>query len=347
VRIPVGVDLRRANPVTTEGEYSDEQHTGVVPGPENPGLGDDLGPIEHGDRCAKNSRGYATGKRIDPCTATCGCRRAAVIGRGAYLVQFSGNSKIGRKGKRECSTTYASQETCPRTCPFLGSGCYGEGGKVAMAVLECNEACVDEYTCAMDECADIVKQGQGPGVLPPIRLHTVGDCRTERAAALLGRTCDAYIEEYKQSGRGKLPLKPDARPIWTYTYSWRFIPRVVWGNMSILASCNNLDEAAEAVRLGYKMCSLVVPENHFKQYPKEREIQHNGVALKLKPCLVQVMTHRMGAAEAGKQFACSTCQWCFQEHYAPFQGAVILLEVHGVKGDNIEMAKLVAAHAGL
>lgn len=354
MRIPSWFKPENAAPVKSEVDYDDETRTGVVPGPDAAALhGFAAGEVvEHADRCAKNAKGYATGKMTDPCTPNCGCRRAKIVGRGAYLVEGSGNSKIGRAGKKECSTTYASQESCPRSCAFLGNGCYGEGGKVAMAVLECNESCADELQCAYDEASDIVYQMTQLDRLPPIRVHTVGDCRTEKAARLLADACNAYVDEY-MGGRGSIlrdtdiELKPDASPIWSYSHSWRMIPREAWGKMSILASANTLDEAAEAVKRGYRMCSLVVPENHFKLHDKRRDIIHNGVPLKLIPCAVQLATHKLGAAAAGKKYACSTCQWCWQDRLPQHQGGVILLEVHGVKGDNIEMARLVSAHAGV
>ena len=48
-------------------------------------------------------------------------------------VELSRNTKTG-----PVSATYASQKSCPATCPMLGGGCYGESGRVGIHTARLN-----------------------------------------------------------------------------------------------------------------------------------------------------------------------------------------------------------------
>jgi hypothetical protein len=316
---------------------------------------------EETGKMVKARKAAPTGKVWDPCVG--GCRIAQNIDVGAYLVAQSGNSKIALH-KEDCATTYASQETCPRTCPFLGSGCYGEGGMVMMAALSCNESCKDELTCAKEEAdaiadlAQIVADRPGTmrdskkGRLPLLRLHTVGDCRSTAAARLIGDACEYYTWVHAMSPR--IELTKGERPVWGYTHSWRVIPYEAWGDgISMVASCNHIDEVRDAYERGYKMVSLVTgaegPKDH--PHPKLKDgktkpfpIEHDGLKIRLMPCKAQV-------DPKGASSCSSNCRWCLMARSPQLFGGVdvvcIVLAVHGAKGTVIESAEEVVIDTGV
>jgi hypothetical protein len=50
----------------------------------------------------------------------------------------------------------------------------------------------------------------------PLRLHTVGDCKTDQAAAIVADAAMAHTARYGQ-------------PSWTYTHAWRNVQRAIVG----------------------------------------------------------------------------------------------------------------------
>jgi hypothetical protein len=78
----------------------------------------------------------------------------------------------------------------------------------------------------------------------PLRLHTVGDCKTDRAAAIVADAAMAHTARYGQ-------------PSWTYTHAWRAVQRPSWGTVSVLASCETEDDVARATAEGWA-CAIVV-----------------------------------------------------------------------------------------
>jgi hypothetical protein len=306
--------------VSEEPYYDDER--GIAP--VTPSLGEDWVITEHGKRHAHR------------------------VGKAGYVVAKSGNGKIGVH--KECATTYASQESCPRTCPLLGHGCYGEGGNVMMSALELNESCKSEWDCAVDEGKAISELAEFgvPGMksykLPPLRIHTVGDCRTLKSAKHVAIAADYYIEQYAKQPKSPIEMLDGSVPVWTYTHAWN-IPRSAWGNMSILKSCNTVGEVARANSGGERWaCSLVVPY-HGKEddvLPIDRFARLktapaacHGVQFKYIMCKAQLKPK-------DKNEACSTCQLCWQEKhllrkFAP-RVPVICFYTHGAdknKADDL------------
>src|SRR5207302_5585852 len=77
-----------------------------------------------------------------------------------------------------------------------------------------------------------------------LRLHVVGDARTDAAARVLGAAADRY------SRRGNAPRH--GRKVWAYTHAWRTVARASWGDaVSVLASVETVREAREAMQAGY------------------------------------------------------------------------------------------------
>jgi hypothetical protein len=77
-----------------------------------------------------------------------------------------------------------------------------------------------------------------------MRLHTVGDCRTDEAAKIVA----AAAERYMDAGGG---------PVWTYTHAWRLVDRASWGRVSVLASCETPEQVELARARGYATAIVV------------------------------------------------------------------------------------------
>jgi len=191
-------------------------------------------------------------------------------------VEKSTNSKTG-----VVSATYAPIHSCPGTCPFMDSGCYGQTSFCGMHLKKLNKAAeasgkTTPKAIALEEAAAI-KKLKGD---KPLRLHVVGDCKTSEAAEIVAKACDEYTN---QSGE----------PVWTYTHAWKIIPREKWGGISVLASCESVDGAKEAIAEGYA-ASMIYPEQFDKPFEKD--------GMKMIPC-----------PEMVRGVQCNKCKLCFND----------------------------------
>jgi len=165
---------------------------------------------------------------------------------GVSVVEISSNSKVGK-----VSATYAAQQSCPKSCALMGNGCYAESGMVGMQTRRLNRA---KQTAAKIARAE----AQGIRALTgrfPLRLHVVGDCKTDYAATTVSSAADEHRAKFGNA-------------VWTYTHAWRDVARASWGNVSVLASCETIQETVEAMAKGYA-AALVLPAH--KQLTAWRE----------------------------------------------------------------------------
>lgn len=178
---------------------------------------------------------------------------------GVNVVALSRIAKLGL-----AAATYASQATCDPGCALAnGNGCYAENGNMAYHTRRLNAAEErDPYVLAVREAAEIDRL---PGTLP-LRLHIVGDCRTDAAARLLADAAARYTAKH-------------GMPVWSYTHSWRTIARASWGTIGIRASCETPEDVAEAEARGYLTALVYVapPEG-----PRKRRFHVDG--LPVVPC---------------------------------------------------------------
>jgi hypothetical protein len=207
---------------------------------------------------------------------------------GALAVESSDNRKLGC-----CSATYVSQESCP-SCPLRGAGCYAEHDLIQFVTWRLGRAgALSPARLALAE-ARAIDRLTGDR---PLRLHVVGDCRTPRAAGIVAAAAARY------QARG-------GRPVWTYTHAWRTVPRAAWGEVSVLASCESAQQAAEAMAQGYAAALLV------DEYPSEAAYNHGGV--RVLPCPYQT-----------RGVQCRDCRLCFGDTRLLKAGLVIGFAVHG------------------
>jgi len=209
-------------------------------------------------------------------------------------VEKSTNSKTG-----PVSVTYAPIHSCPTSCPFLDHGCYAQQGHCGIHLSRLNKAANEEgVTRPIDIAkkeAEAIKKLKAD---KPLRLHIVGDCRTSKAAEILAQAAAEYTAKHGQ-------------PVWTYTHAWREIPRSKWGSISVIASCETIDEAKHAMKRGYA-ASVVRLKEFNRPFVWEDVI--------MMPCL-----------EMTKGTKCDKCKLCFDDKKLVSKGKVVCFFPHGSK----------------
>jgi hypothetical protein len=210
---------------------------------------------------------------------------------GVSTVEISTNSKIGK-----VSATYAAQQSCPKSCAFRNSGCYAESGMTGFQTRRLNQAERNPEQIARAEARGI-RELTGRF---PLRLHVVGDCRTNFTARVVSAAADEHRAKF-------------GNPVWTYTHAWRDVDRKSWGNVSVLASCETTEQAREAMRKGY--AAAVVVAKH-----PQAGVWREG-DLRMVPCPEQT----------GKADSCESCRLCWQGGKLRAGKVVIAFAAHGGK----------------
>jgi hypothetical protein len=178
-------------------------------------------------------------------------------------------------GPYVAATMLPIAQTCSDLCAFKGSGCMATDGFTGGAVRKLEHAAdgLTPLRIAEIEAEEIdrtwratgssiagyggvrkVKNGGVPqlggrdgrsGI--DLRLHVAGDIRGVRAAWVLA----GAAHRWQARGGGS---------VWTFSHSWRDIPRKDWGVISVLASIEDSRDAQEARDGGYAPALVV---DHF------------------------------------------------------------------------------------
>lgn len=213
-------------------------------------------------------------------------------GKTIIAVEKSQNSKTG-----VVSATYAPTITCSSKCPFLNNGCYAQTSHTGMHAIKMEKnAKAQGLTAPLKLAQEEYKAISKLKGKHPLRLHVVGDCKTPRAAKVLSKAAAEYTAKGKQ-------------PVWTYTHSWREIPRDKWGDISVLASCETLDECKQAMARGYA-ASVV------RLKPFTGTMDWDG--LKMTAC-----------KELDKGIKCADCKLCFDDKSLLKKNRVVCFFPHG------------------
>lgn len=210
---------------------------------------------------------------------------------------LTGNSKTG-----PCAITYAAQGSCPVTCVLQGHGCYAETGPMGIITAGLNSAAV-----GMTPDTIAVYEAEAIDRLPgntDLRLHGVGDCRTNWAANWVAEACERYM---RRSGVGV-----DA---WTYTHAYHMVNRENWGKVSVLASCHSFDECEVAMARGYAACVIV---EKFASGDKAWTEDTLAGAIAVVPCPFQT-----------RGVQCVKCRLCMDDARLYDSRTVIAFEAHG------------------
>jgi hypothetical protein len=209
------------------------------------------------------------------------------------VVRRSENKKLSTD--KNVNATYASQVTCPNSCPFHNSGCYAECGPIAYTTKRLNASKEIRPTMVARHEAKQIRQLDAQF---PLRLHVVGDCKNKKSAEILAEACKEYSSKFNQK-------------VWGYTHN-RTIPREAWGNISILRSCTSLRQAEGALKANFGAALIVDKFKSNKRYAIGRNVF--GI-----PCPVQT----------GLAKSCVDCKLCLNEEGLKKTNSVILLEAHG------------------
>lgn len=191
--------------------------------------------------------------------------------------------------------TYASQSSCPRTCPLRGAGCYAESGHVALAMPR---GPASPTACALAE-ADAIDALPADG--RPLRLHVVGDCATAVAAGIVGASCS------RRGGKN-----------YTYTHAHQAVPRTAWGRgLCVSASLERLSQLPAAWARGYRSFACVV----------------DGATMPTRPYRVGPVRVLPCPHALGRVASCEACGICMSEPTGG--GRCVLLPAHGARKSTV------------
>lgn len=205
-------------------------------------------------------------------------------------VEITQNRKLG-----EVSVTLVSQASCPKSCPFYKAGCYAEAGPMGIHTSRLNKSLVtDQIEIAKCEAEAIL----GLKGRRPLRLHVVGDTTTSEAAKIVSEAARSYSKRQNQ-------------PVWGYTHQ-HDIPREAWDGVSMLRSCESIDQVRQSHKDGYA-AALVVSE--FKQ----DTVYEIAPGIKGVPC-PQI---------TGRAKTCEDCGLCMNDKKLLKSNLVILFAAHG------------------
>lgn len=225
-------------------------------------------------------------------------KRTHAAAAAVSAVERSGDTKLSLDGS--ASATWSAQISCADECPFRNSGCYAEGGRAGFQTRRLNTAALGINGLT----ADLVAEAEAEAIdklsgTRPLRLHVVGDCKTERAVSIVA----AAAARYTARGGGA---------VWTYTHSHN-TARATWGSVSVLRSCETLAQVARAHADGFA-AAMVTEGAHAGKTAVDLGAGFTGI-----PCPQQT-----GAAES-----CVKCRLCMQDTKLHARRRVILFAPHG------------------
>ncbi len=228
--------------------------------------------------------------------------------RAVYAVESTANPKLGA-----VSATYVAQQSCPDSCAFLDSGCFAQngflGGNIVKPLNRGVATTMTRIEIAQQE-AEMIDSLTGERDL---RLHVVGDSATVEGTRLLAAAARRYSSRH-------------AKATWSYTHAWSCLPRRVWGSISVLASCENAGDVADARHRGYAT-ALVVPEHTTKRL-------HRIGRQKILPCPAQTIGT-----------SCESCKLCMRDDYLREAGITIAFAAHGSAGSKSKALRALSAAA--
>lgn len=217
-------------------------------------------------------------------------KQLGTYNQGVAVTEKSGNAKTGA-----VAATYAAPVTCPNDCPLKdGGGCYGECGVMNLHRLRLSRTLLTAEQVILNE-AKLIKNMSGKR---PLRIHVVGDAKTDTMARTLAEAAEIYRGRHGQG-------------IWTYTHAWRTVLRASFGLISVLASCELARDAWLAMARGYAAALLVEEHSSKKVYTYE--------GLQVLPC----------PAQTSENVTCSSCGLCLRDNYLKQKELTIAFAMHG------------------
>lgn len=216
------------------------------------------------------------------------------------VTPISKNAKTGI-----VAATYAPLQSCPDTCAFKDSGCYGQSGPCGFTFGRVTR---NAERLSLTEIAQHEAKGINclTGELP-LRLHVTGDCSTNEAASIVSDACENYANKMN-------------KPVWAYTHAWATVERDSWGSVNVLASCENMTQAKQAIARGYTVAFVVTLDS---------------IADTVQQCAELGLNAKLCNNFANKT-TCSQCQVCFTTDISEVD--VVLLPTHGAQVKKADQA---------
>lgn len=215
----------------------------------------------------------------------------------ASAIEVSQNRKLGA-----VSATYASQSTCPASCPLRNAGCYAEAGRMGLHTRRLNDSDITKPEAVAQVEADAIDRLTGRF---PLRLHVVGDSPNAECARIVSDAAGRHTAKHGQ-------------PVWTYTHALD-VPREAWGSVSVLRSCERVADVVKALEEGFG-AAMVVPE--FKQ----------DTAYEIAEGLTGIPCPEM----TGKADSCLSCGLCMKADKLRAGRKVILFAAHGSRTKTVQ-----------
>lgn len=206
-----------------------------------------------------------------------------------------------------CSATYVAQQSCP-PCALRNNGCYAETGPMSWGTTNrVNNFGKGKtpFQLAQIERRMIQAHAEDLNAIGrPLRLHVVGDCRTPAAAKEVARGAEVW----SKVTRGL---------VWTYTHAWREVDRKSWGNVSVLASIEDIRDLSRAWHRGYAP-AMIVPR--FENGAKAWKLGVWNVI----PCPEQTLG-----------IGCRRCGLCMKDSWLRESKSVIGFRPHGARAKTV------------
>lgn len=233
---------------------------------------------------------------------------------GVILVLDSKNKKLGNG----VAATYVSQESCPKTCPFLEEGCYAELGNTGIHTRRLNKSTATPENFAIAEAMairDAVDKIYGDGQArrgkkihwhwyKPLRGHVVGDTTKVSNVRIVATAYELWQRWFGE--------------VWTYTHAWRRVARKHWRGVSVLASCETFLDVHKAHDRGYAAAIVVDRHAGDKAY-------RTKTGLRIVPCPNQT-----------RGVTCKQCQLCWKDQWLLKSRTVIAFEAHGSGKERVK-----------
>ncbi len=209
--------------------------------------------------------------------------------------------------------------TCRSSCMFKEKGCYERAGFTSRVSTELDRIASDgglsPVSIAVQE-ETLIRGAFGGKRIPkngkwgprPLRLHVGGDVYDSASASVLARAALDWLLR----GGG---------PVWTYTHSWKHIPRRVFGAISVLASVEWPTHARAALAAGYAPAVVV------DRFPSDKRFTWHGI--ELIPCPAET-----------RGITCVECRLCFDDSKLVERKMGIAFAKHGRDAKHIHLPVL-------
>lgn len=227
---------------------------------------------------------------------------------GVTYVKGSKNSKLGKDISMDA--TYASiDRTCPSTCALKSAGCYAQTSFVGItnARLTKEASTLSALQVARSEASAIRNTYKDKITKETyLRIHVSGDTKVRKGVVSI----NAAVKSLLTKG---------LKAAYSYTHSWRNIPRKLWSNVSVLASVDSVSQVEQARKNGYAPAIVV------SEFASDKAFKIPGSDVTFIPCPAQT-----------RDITCGQCKLCMKADFLYQNNKGIAFAAHGVAKGKIK-----------